>query len=1228
MPDTNPASGDSARLYSLRRNDGLAPGLGDAPRRSVERARRYASRPDIFISAVVTVYNVPAKLLRDCLDSVVRQTLRAHEFELLVVDDCSTDPETIEVLAEFSKARPDVRTLRHDSNRGPGEARLTGFKASSGNYIVFVDGDDMLARDALQSLRIEAANKQADIVTASFLRWHSESFTYSDLPINGDPLPADYVKRLEAILSAQTSYTMCGRLFHREVLSNGVLELSLRHVHEDVATSARTLFKARSTAHVKQPLYYYTVNSGSITKNFTRRHAEGMLASIKDWISCARQANLFIRLSPAIAVGAEKLLSMCVERCAFGSALSEGEKVEVLDFIKAELSSLPIDFATPSASGMRLLANLTMDELKARPERLSEELNRFYQKGPPSHTRAQVALKYGLGPSEMACRLRNKVVFIAQVNYHVRNALELARSLRDHGHSCVILDNSSVVAAGKRKYLPQQPEPFVGMDYMRVEQAPYPVDWLATAKLIVTYNDDNRETREALEYRHRLALPTIGVIEGINDFLRVDFPTYRSLPYRCCDYVFLAGEDDEQYFKDRQTRIIGLPIIETLSAKTPTFPKTPLAVLNVNFTYGSLEDCRDGFVGAAKKAFESIGLNWVITKHPMDKGETAGLPVSSKTQYELIDDCTVFVSRFATGILEALASGKPVIYFNPHGELVEKYKSPMGAYEIATTSEELAAALRRTLADVEAGVDFRARALPFLQRHTAYAPDGPGVVDRFSAAVREIICETKPKNRIVSQLLLDRLRRDKANEAARIEFLEQEVRLLWDEIGESARDLAASAHAHAANQAAMRSDLELTVERKVQQLERTAEQREQALRDEVLRRLEQTQRKLDALERSSSERHRAAQAEFKLLDEKTQQKVAALEADAVQRHGAICADMDALAKASIQRHEAALAQVKQLAQRTEEKAAAAAAAALEREAAARADVGAQIESAAKATLAQAQKEIAKDRPLVRRLRERVAASERQIGKLRHGDTPNTLVFFGHHKCASRFFRNEVFTTIAEATGSRVRKYQVKDPPFHYSMSDELDLVNIDFSGLGENGRDVILFSNATMRSLEKLNRATSDWRGIRVLRDPRQVLVSDYFHHKGEHRSVSGGWIWDQLAKDKPILQSLPEEEGLLYELESISKQVIETQILAPFDDPRIMTVKIEDFSRDPAGHLQRMSDFLGVADIAGIDFSRTMANPESGPWRRHFTSKLREVFKERYGQVLINLGYAEDLYW
>lgn len=262
------------------------------------------------------------------------------------------------------------------------------------------------------------------------------------------------------------------------------------------------------------------------------------------------------------------------------------------------------------------------------------------------------------------------------------------------------------------------------------------------------------------------------------------------------------------------------------------------------------------------------------------------------------------------------------------------------------------------------------------------------------------------------------------------------------------------------------------------------------------------------------------------------------------------------------------------------------------------------------------------------LQERVASAERQIGAIKYPDAPDVFVFFGHHKCGSRFFRNEVFGRIAESTGARVRKYHIANPPHHYSRLDDLDLPNIDFSGLGENGRDVVLFANATQRSLDKIRRTAEDWRGLRIIRDPRQVLVSNYFHHKGNHHVELNGWVWDQLKHDKPILNELPKEAGMLYELNNISKHVVEDLLLAPFDDERVLTLRLEDFSAEPKAHLEKIANFMKVPDIAGLNFNNTNANPESGPWRHHFTSNIREVFKERYGQALIDLGYEEDMDW
>ena len=122
--------------------------------------------------------------------------------------------------------------------------------------------------------------------------------------------------------------------------------------------------------------------------------------------------------------------------------------------------------------------------------------------------------------------------------------------------------------------------------------------------------------------------------------------------------------------------------------------------------------------------------------------------------------------------------------------------------------------------------------------------------------------------------------------------------------------------------------------------------------------------------------------------------------------------------------------------------------------------------------------------------------------------------------------------------------------------------------------------------------------------------------------------MWDKLAQDQPILQSLPKEEGLLYELNNITKEVIETQLLASFDDDRILTITIEEFAADQKQALRAIAEFLEIPDIAGINKDATRANPDSGSWRNHFTPRLRDEFKLRYGDGLISLGYERDLDW
>ena len=92
----------------------------------------------IKVSVIVPAYNVE-KYIPKCLDSLINQTLK--EIEIIVVDDGSSD-KTAEIVSSFCKNDDRVKLIKQ-KNKKQGEARNNGIKHSEGEYIGFIDSDDL-----------------------------------------------------------------------------------------------------------------------------------------------------------------------------------------------------------------------------------------------------------------------------------------------------------------------------------------------------------------------------------------------------------------------------------------------------------------------------------------------------------------------------------------------------------------------------------------------------------------------------------------------------------------------------------------------------------------------------------------------------------------------------------------------------------------------------------------------------------------------------------------------------------------------------------------------------------------------------------------------------------------------------------------------------------------------------------------------------------------------------
>ena len=111
------------------------------------------------ISVIIPVYNT-AKFLRQCLDSVVTQTL--HDIEIICIDDGSTDA-SLDILNEYAENDSRI-TILTQQNKGAGAARNAGMRAAHGEYIHFLDSDDMISPGAYKVLYETASAEKLDVL--------------------------------------------------------------------------------------------------------------------------------------------------------------------------------------------------------------------------------------------------------------------------------------------------------------------------------------------------------------------------------------------------------------------------------------------------------------------------------------------------------------------------------------------------------------------------------------------------------------------------------------------------------------------------------------------------------------------------------------------------------------------------------------------------------------------------------------------------------------------------------------------------------------------------------------------------------------------------------------------------------------------------------------------------------------------------------------------------------
>jgi hypothetical protein len=114
------------------------------------------------------------------------------------------------------------------------------------------------------------------------------------------------------------------------------------------------------------------------------------------------------------------------------------------------------------------------------------------------------------------------------------------------------------------------------------------------------------------------------------------------------------------------------------------------------------------------------------------------------------------------------------------------------------------------------------------------------------------------------------------------------------------------------------------------------------------------------------------------------------------------------------------------------------------------------------------------------------------------------------------------------------------------------------------------YANANIQHADQL----AFHRGVHVVRDPRDMLVSGYFSHKNTHDTSE----WPALIRHRDKLQQLSKEEGLMLEME-FSRPFFEDMLTWNYEQENVLELRMEDVTANPVDHFLAISDFLGILD-------------------------------------------------
>lgn len=226
------------------------------------------------ISVIVPVYNVE-KYIEICVTSLIKQTYT--ELEIILVDDGSTD-QSGRICDHFTEIDQRIIVL-HKKNGGLSDARNKGLEIATGDYISFIDSDDLVSENYYEILYQQLIENQCDIAVAKIREFDDSGKVLNELGFKSTAVLERDAALAELLYSQNIANSACNKLFKRNILAE--YRFPYGKYYEDEYTVYKWFLNAEKVIISGEPSYYwYRKREGSIThRPFSEKEMDRIYAS-------------------------------------------------------------------------------------------------------------------------------------------------------------------------------------------------------------------------------------------------------------------------------------------------------------------------------------------------------------------------------------------------------------------------------------------------------------------------------------------------------------------------------------------------------------------------------------------------------------------------------------------------------------------------------------------------------------------------------------------------------------------------------------------------------------------------------------------------------------------------------------------------------------------------------------------------------------------------------------